>query len=55
MQELVKLIGPKYDPPQALQERVLGLIQVYSHKKPKEIMDSKCRTYEVVANQNFKS
>jgi hypothetical protein len=30
MQELIKLIGPKYDPPQALQERVLGLIQIWA-------------------------
>lgn len=27
IQELVKLIGPKYDPPQVVQERVLSLIQ----------------------------
>lgn len=27
-QDLVKLIGPKYDPPQAIQEKVLSLIQV---------------------------
>ena len=28
IQALVVLIGPKYDPPQAVQEKVLGLIQV---------------------------
>jgi len=27
-QDLVKLIGSKYDPPQVVQEKVLGLIQV---------------------------
>lgn len=27
-QELIKLIGPKNDPPQVVQERVLGLVQV---------------------------
>lgn len=28
--ELVKLIGPKYDPPSAVQEKVLSLIQVWA-------------------------
>jgi hypothetical protein len=28
MGDLVKVIGPKYDPPQALQEKVLSSIQV---------------------------
>jgi hypothetical protein len=28
--ELVKLIGVKYDAPQIIQERILGLIQVFS-------------------------
>lgn len=30
MQDLVKLIGPKNDPPQVLQERVLSLIQTWA-------------------------
>lgn len=29
LQELVKIIGPKYDPPQAVQEKVLQMIQVW--------------------------
>jgi VHS domain len=29
-QELVKLIGPKYDPPTAVQEKVLSLIQIWA-------------------------
>jgi hypothetical protein len=28
LQELVKIIGPKYDPPLAVQEKVLSMIQV---------------------------
>jgi hypothetical protein len=28
--ELVKLIGPKYDPPAAVQEKVLSLIQLWA-------------------------
>jgi hypothetical protein len=30
IQELVKLIGPKYDPPTAVQEKVLSLIQLWA-------------------------
>lgn len=30
IQELVKLIGPKYDPPTAVQEKVLSLIQIWA-------------------------
>jgi hypothetical protein len=30
IQELVKLIGPKYDPPTAVQEKVLTLIKVWA-------------------------
>lgn len=33
VQELVKLIGPKFDPPQVVQEKVLSLIQVLYKKK----------------------
>ena len=29
--ELVKVIGPKYDPPLAVQEKVLQMIQVNQH------------------------
>ena len=43
-QELVKLIGPKYDPPQIVQERVLSLIQVNS-SLCKEIFLSKVNTF----------
>ena len=32
MGDLVKVIGPKYDPPQALQEKVLSSIQVWYGK-----------------------
>jgi hypothetical protein len=32
MGDLVKVIGPKYDPPQALQEKVLSSIQVWYDK-----------------------
>lgn len=28
LSDLIKVIGPKYDPPQAVQEKVLSLIQV---------------------------
>lgn len=28
MSDLIKVIGPKYDPPQAVQEKVLSLVQV---------------------------
>lgn len=28
LNDMVKVIGPKYDPPQALQEKVLSMIQV---------------------------
>lgn len=30
VQELVKVISPKYDPPQVVQEKVLGLIQSWA-------------------------
>ena len=30
IQELVKLIGPKYEPPPAVQEKVLSLIQIWA-------------------------
>lgn len=30
IQELVKIIGPKYDPPTAVQEKVLSLIQIWA-------------------------
>lgn len=30
IQELVKLIGPKYDPPPVVQEKVLSLIQAWA-------------------------
>ncbi|CAG0912448.1 unnamed protein product [Notodromas monacha] len=30
VQDLVKIIGPKYDPPQVVQEKVLGLIQAWA-------------------------
>jgi VHS domain len=30
IQELVKLIGPKYDPPTAVQEKVLSMIQIWA-------------------------
>ncbi|XP_025084068.1 TOM1-like protein 2 isoform X1 [Pomacea canaliculata] len=30
LQELVKIIGPKYDPPQAVQEKVLQMIQTWA-------------------------
>lgn len=30
IQELVKLIGPKYDPPTGVQEKVLSLIQLWA-------------------------
>ena len=30
MGDIVKVIGPKYDPPQALKEKVLSLIQTWS-------------------------
>lgn len=32
LNDIVKVIGPKYDPPQALQEKVLSMIQVGSQR-----------------------
>ena len=36
LQELIKIIGPKNDPPQVVQEKILSLIQVLNNKYYKD-------------------
>lgn len=54
IQELVTLIGPKYDPPTVVQEKVLGLIQIWAETfRSQPDLNGVCQVYQELKNKGL--